>query len=377
VIVWTPVLSGDEQRTVHDVVREHAGALASRRDDGASAPEQAMRALALAYCDEAFPGEGWGERAEALLESAVAGAHRLPASLHEGLLSIAWVVDHLSEDADQTEIDDALLEGLAVERWPGSHDLTSGLVGIGIYAGSGVPRRALLSRVLEHLEARAVRTDAGSCWHTSSAGLPRWQREIAPDGYYDTGVAHGIAGVIGLAALACEVDVDRTRAERLLRGGIGWLRSQATLDGDARYPAWIFADGEARPQSARAGWCYGDPGIAMQMFAAGRAVNEPSWCRDAVALMGEAVRRRVEALRIEDAGLCHGAIGLAHMLNRLAHGSGESALREAAVKWYRRAMEFPVGDDASFLTGTAGIVLGMIAASTSITPAWDRLLGFP
>lgn len=362
---------------MHDVVRDHARALAARRDDGASAPDLAMRALALAYCDEAFPGEGWGEHAGELLENAVAGAQRLDASLHEGLLSIAWVVAHLSEDVDQAEIDDALLDALAVDRWPGSYDLTSGLVGIGIYAASGVPRRALLSRVLEHLEARAMPTDAGLSWHTPGEGLPRWQRAIAPDGYCDTGVAHGVAGVVGLAAIAMQVDVDPERAERLLRGAIGWLRSNATLDGDARYPAWVFAKPEGRPQAARAGWCYGDPGIATQLFAAGRAVDEPAWCGDAVALMREAVRRPAEAMRIEDAGLCHGAIGLAHMVNRIAQASGEASLHDAAIGWYRRASDFPAGGDASFLTGTAGIVLGMIAASTSITPAWDRLLGFP
>ena len=376
---WVPVLAGDEQRAVHDVVRDHARALASRRDHGASAPALAQRALALAYCEEAFPGEGWAEHASALLEAAVEGVHAqpLPPSLHDGLLTVAWVVDHLSDGADQTEIDDALLDALAVEAWPGGYDLTSGLVGIGLYAASGVPRRALLCRVLEHLEARAVRTDAGLTWRTPSAGLPSWQRAIAPDGYFDTGVAHGVAGVIGLAAIACEVDVDRARAERLLRGAIAWLQSVATRQGDARYPSWVFPQPDPRPQPARAGWCYGDPGIATQLFAAGRAVGEAAWCADAVAMMHDAVRRPAESTRIEDAGLCHGAIGLAHMLHRLAHGSGDTVLREAAIGWYRRALAFPAKDDASFLAGAAGIVLGMIAASTSVGPGWDRLLGFP
>lgn len=98
---------------------------------------------------------------------------------------------------------------------------------------------------------------------------------------------------------------------------------------------------------------------------------------------------------VNDAGLCHGAAGVAHLFNRLFQATGRAELRRAAVFWFERALQmrasgaglagyrsfFPQldgparwDDDASFLTGVAGIALAFLAATTAVEPAWDRAL---
>src|SRR5205814_7193584 len=96
-----------------------------------------------------------------------------------------------------------------------------------------------------------------------------------------------------------------------------------------------------------------------------------------------------------DAGLCHGAAGLGHLFNRMYQATKDATLARAARFWFERtlAMRRPgrgIGgfstlsgkadgtryweNDPGLLTGSAGIALALLAATTSIEPAWDRML---
>jgi hypothetical protein len=97
----------------------------------------------------------------------------------------------------------------------------------------------------------------------------------------------------------------------------------------------------------------------------------------------------------EDARLFRGAAGKGHRLNRLAQATGDERLAEEARSWFGRvlAMRRPgegIGgfqarvsdgrggaawaDDPGFLTGSAGIGLALLAAVSTVEPAWDQIL---
>jgi lantibiotic modifying enzyme len=100
---------------------------------------------------------------------------------------------------------------------------------------------------------------------------------------------------------------------------------------------------------------------------------------------------------VVDAGLCHGASGLALTFARLFRATGEERLRDAAVRWFERTLAlrrpgngiagfrswvpeedgaegWAWSDDASFLSGASGIGLALLAAATCVEPAWDSVL---
>jgi lantibiotic modifying enzyme len=102
-----------------------------------------------------------------------------------------------------------------------------------------------------------------------------------------------------------------------------------------------------------------------------------------------------EAGEVEDAGLCRGAAGIAHRLDRRARETGEERIAEEARCWFARllAMRRPgegIGgfqarvpdgrggaawaDDPGFLNGAAGIGLALLAAISPVEPAWDQVL---
>jgi hypothetical protein len=100
---------------------------------------------------------------------------------------------------------------------------------------------------------------------------------------------------------------------------------------------------------------------------------------------------------VDDAGLCHGAAGLGHVLNRFYQATGDPEILAAARAWFGRALDFwepgrgiggfltftpPEGDferlewneEAGFLSGSAGMALTLLAATGDVDPDWDRLL---
>lgn len=297
-------------------------------------------------------------------------------------------------------LDEALVTYLDRTPWQGQYDLISGLVGIGVY---GLERRyrgvrsGCLAKTVDRLYEMAEWSDNGLSWFTSPSMLSERQRDQTPGGRYNLGVAHGVPGVIGLLGEVCSLDVESEKAWVLLEGAVKWLLLQA---GPAKmtsmYPNWI-ALGSARSTRSRLAWCYGDLGIAVALLGAARRVNQTKWASAAVQLARKAARRPLENSHVVDAGLCHGAAGVAHLFNRLYQTTGDELFRRAAWFWFEYTLSYlketgsrvsdlalhaegphhereGADDTMGFLTGLAGVALALHAAASAVEPNWDRVL---
>jgi lantibiotic modifying enzyme len=414
---WTPLLTGAAADEARAAVLEIAGALS---DPGQNHPERdnaeftlgmghAGIALFFAYLSRSFPGAGYEDVALQYLEEAVdsLSARVSPAALYHGVAGIAWVVEHFegwliepeTEGDDLNEAsDEVILESLAVPSWTDDYDLINGLVGLGVYALARRPRPSAteaLSRVVRHLEATAEVQTRGLTWWTPPERLWGPLREAAaPKGFYNLGVAHGVAGVIPFLADCCAAGVETEKARALLGGAVDWLLSQK-LEGD-RFLFPDFVGPEIQPRGSMLAWCYGDVGIAGTLLRAAQAVGEPAWKEEALGIARRAAAFSEQEANVRDCCLCHGAIGLGHQFHRLFHATGDLRFRRASLSWYGRGLEGrrpgePIGGYVAleprsfqgdfeqvprrgFLVGSAGIGLGLLAAIQPVEPAWDRLL---
>lgn len=412
-MTWSAVLEGEaaaRAQAAVDAVAAETGLdapLPARNQGPGLAGGAAGIALFFEYLDRARPGAGYGEIAQQRLERAINALPVHSPSLYGGYTGVSWSVEHLQgsleeEDEDPNEeIDATLLALLRPSPWEEHFDLVGGLAGFGVYALERLPHpsaAACLELLVERLAEIAEPRPGGIAWNTPLRLTPEPNRAAFPNGNDNLGVAHGTPGVIALLARILASGVAAERAGGLLEKAVSWLLTQKLPPGEVSvFPYCVGPDVRLRP--ARTAWCYGDPGIAVALLMAARVVGEPAWEREALDLARAAARRAPENCRVEDAGLCHGAAGLAHLLNRLHQATGDPELLAASRAWYGRALDFrepgrgiggflsftPPDDDttfdrldwnedAGFLTGSAGIALALLAAITDVEPAWDRVL---
>ncbi|TMQ71768.1 MAG: hypothetical protein E6K80_04580, partial [Candidatus Eisenbacteria bacterium] len=333
---------------------------------------------------------------ERSLDRARAAAARLPMTpaLFGGFTGIAWAIEHArgrpgepSAGDPLHDIDEVLTRALEAEALR-HFDLVSGITGVGVYALERLPRpsaRECLVRVIARLEARAEPVARGRLWRTPAASMTRGH------GPFDLGVAHGAAGPIALLAAAHAWGIE---ARVLLDDAIRALLDQR-LPSDAvgRFPTSTGPG--AAPGPARLAWCSGDPGIAMALIAAGRAVGAPSWIEEGLAAARAAATRADASSGVRDASVCHGAAGIVLAFQRLHHLTGEPLFAATTRRWLARvlAQRRPDGGcegfsacvpqdagdplwiaDAGLLRGAAGIALTLLAATRPLEPTWDRAL---
>jgi hypothetical protein len=182
-------------------------------------------------------------------------------------------------------------------------------------------------------------------------------------------------------------------SRRLLEAGARWLMQHYRGGEGPAFGTYVPNAGDADQHPAvparpsRLAWCYGDPGVAVALFAVARALDDSSIYAAATAMAERMARIRAEP-SVEDASLCHGSAGLLHLFNRLYQATGDSSAREAAVYWAERtlvvragphAIAGPAQDDSPyghlrFLEGAAGSALALLAAASSNVPLWDGIL---
>lgn len=373
---WQPLLEGALAEQAQGAVLRIARAIAAGEGDPAPVTD---RALFWAYVAGAFDDAWIADAYDATIAELVTDAPNWfgTLGLYGGAAAIGFTIAHVSEPgAAETTLEavDAMIADALVGPWTRDYDLISGLAGFGVYLlerGDAPSARAALDRVVDQLIATSIVDGSGRTWLTAAALIPEHMREGFPDGAFNCGIAHGIPGAIAFLARAAEAG--RDRAGTIAAEASRWLAVNYVLGPDRHYPAWIDRDRRDPPAGARHAWCYGDAGASIAMFGAARrlaASTEP-----ALALARTSASRPFVTSGITDAGLCHGAGGLAHIYNRLAQASGDRDLADASRTWFAQALRLAdVTATTAFLEGSLGTALALLAATRADEPNWDRLL---
>jgi len=402
----TPLLLNSfEVKTAHEIL----GALSDcLRDIDPSDPFLAggCAGLALAHAalHEVLPGGGHDALAMTALERAIAilGSTVSTPALFNGFSGVAWAVELLCGDSSMpaaddpnTDVDATLEELLDESSYEGPYDLLDGLAGLGVYALERMPRlsaKRTLELIVKRLADMSEPQEQGIAWRSRREWIPeKFRPAQIPE--WNLGVAHGVPGVIGLLGrvTAAEVGTPTVETARaLLSKAVSWLLAQDSREAFAYY---LGSGVDSEP--ARLGWCYGDPGIASMLVVAGQAAREPRWTAEGIRIGLRACERPLRSAGVKDAGLCHGAAGLAHIFHRLYSATGRGEFRDASRCWLgelftmRREQGGCAGylaygpdsegivawrADAGFLTGAVGITLALSAALTDLEPVWDRAL---
>ncbi len=422
---WRPILDEPMRSRVLQVVREIADALkplqASKESDSTEHPEHPAKDVSLAngaaglalffyFLHQSFPNEGHDELAMNFLNQSIRALEEIPMrqDLYGGFTGVAWSVEHLrnrllaadsSEDPNEA-IEQSLMTYIQHSTEVESYDLIGGLVGLGVFGLARFPRPSaveLLGAVVTRLLDLVERQGELYTWYTPPDLLPDHQRKVAPKGYYNLGLAHGVPGVIGFLGQCQALDILPDRIRPVLQGGVKWLLEKKIKDQDACFASWLTRDGNPNEnqEPTRSAWCYGDPGVAAALLVAAQSLGQKAWKKEALSLARLAAQRSLPRVHVFDMGLCHGTAGLALFFNRMYQQTGESSLKTAAQSWVERTLAmrrtgedfagFPMwtlsesqeghwAPEPGILTGAAGVGLALLAAATPIEPTWDQFM---
>ena len=372
---WVPILDGDLADRARDAIRGVALELPT------TPPIELSADLTLWW---AYAADQIGDASNRYDRATDALIHRIETDnralgLHGGLAGAGWVLAHVSEDAESVlgPIDRAVIGAIPTFD---NAELIAGLAGIGVYLLERLEKApsptvaAGIEALVARLESLRIRDPDGSFWTDRS-------------GRIDCGAAHGVPGITSVVGRISESGCHP--AAELCRDALRWLDAhELAPNPDACFPASVVnGRSVGRPSNA---WCYGDPGVAVSSWNAAIHCGAPTerWRRIA----------SVAAERMGDVvvpGLCHGAIGLAHLFNRCFQSSRDPAFRDASRRWFAYGLEmrrpghgiagFVVqrrssdGTDrwvgcADFIEGAIGTGLALLAALGDEEPGWDRLL---
>lgn len=315
-----------------------------------------------------------------------------------GLAGVGWALEHLSrqgfisghlEDL-LTDLDVFLTEALQRSLAENDLDYLHGALGYGSYflsrlkAGSRLCKKALTALTAE-LDKRAQRTAQGSAWESLI------NPETGVTGV-NLGLSHGLPSIIAFLGNTAAAGVETEKCQKLLTGAVNFLLAHRLDPGThgCSFPGWLSV--EHPSGKSRLAWCYGDPGIAASLWMTGRRMKDRNLEKTAHEILLASTSRRepVEA-GIGDAGVCHGAAGVAHIYNRAFHHSNDPRFAESARFWFRETLRmayYPDGlagykawsaprgwnNEPDVLAGVAGIGLTLISAISDLEPSWDEAL---
>ncbi|MEW1632614.1 lanthionine synthetase C family protein [Streptomyces sp. NPDC093801] len=334
--------------------------------------------------------------APAFAHALACAAERLPGAYGSGLDALDR---HVTSDVRrrlavaEQRIETGELPALA------EFDAIRGLTGYGAYLLRRRPDsdtvRAVLDYLIQLTEPLTHRGEAVPGWWTASGPSGR-PDDRYPDGHANTGLAHGIGGVLALLALAAHRGTMASGHREAINSILRWLdRWEADTNGGPAWPYWVtlpaLRAGHMPVGPQRPSWCYGTAGLARAQQLAAIALGDRRRQLAVEQSLLVALTDPQQLRKTTDNGLCHGFAGLAHIAARAASDAlAPTAGQLRAVLPALLSAVYPPGSDPAtaaasllrppepgpgLLDGAAGIALALMEPSgTPTQTAWDTCL---
>lgn len=235
---------------------------------------------------------------------------------------------------------------------PGNFDFMHGALGIALHYRTDPD---FIDTIVNWLDERANRDN----------GVTKWKSVLNDKGKigYNIALSHGMSSIILVLCRLYETGIKQKQIEELVSGTVGYILSQEidkTVYGCC-FPSQSLENGDDIYKS-RLGWCYGDLGVAVALWQAGKTFNRQEWMQKAMDVMLFTVQRRdPKHNSINDAGLCHGSSGVAMMFKYMYDETRDKYFAQTAQYWANITIDLAIHTD-----GPAGYK----RFTLEVTPPW-------
>lgn len=324
-------------------------------------------------------------------------------SLCNGTAGFRWVVNHLISngfiEGDSNELfseDDALLYSSMIRDInDGQYDFLHNAIGVGLYFLNRNNKQSLtyVEALISGLDKIAEADKYGIKWRSLFS-----ISETEGKNVYNLSLSHGMASIILFLCKAYKNKIATKKSKKLICGAVSFILSHK-LDNPASdyssfFPSVVFANDNQPVGGSRLAWCYGDLGIGFALWQAAKTMHNNEWEKVALdVLLHSAARKDPVKERVTDAGICHGAAGIAHIYNRMYQYTGIQTFKETAIFWLQDTLDKAVFPDglagykawhvpqkggwqprSGLLEGVSGIGLVLLSAMSDVEPKWDECL---
>jgi lantibiotic biosynthesis protein len=324
-----------------------------------------------------------------------------------GLAGTGWAFDHLQQegliDVDMdglfSPLDDYLHHKMRGDMLENNYDFLHGAIGYGFYflkrirnsASEDLKKkyRQYILELIDFLERTAEADREGLKWRITHDKDPK-------EHGYNLSLSHGIASIINFLSRLHPIEDFGVKVKPLMEGGARYILQFQNQDNDsfALFPSRITFDSQINYQS-RLAWCYGDLGLGLSLWHVSNALQDPLLKDAAVKILKHSSKRRdAKNSMVRDAGICHGAYGIAQVFNKMHRKMKDPDFYEAAQFWMEEGLKLSFHNDGfagyrkfrilnneecwdndlCMLEGVSGIGLVIIDYLSESDSTWDECL---
>lgn len=360
---------------------------------------EAGRALFYAYYGRYATNERYIEKASAILVEIIEITNKqqhINPLFSNGTTGVLWVINHLMEngfiDCDFSESFDELddyLSGqmLHILESSANYDFLHGSLGIANYLLKNRKHDGILQQHIKKLEHTGITNGESIYWNSIIENSSNENETVI-----NLGLSHGVTSIAAHLNKYIPTIGETNETILLLKKIIHFIRNcEQSMETRVNFfPNWISNKPAEKNSGLR--WCYGDLGIAYTLYTSSKLLKDKELeAYSLQILIKTSERKDANQEGVLDAGLCHGAMGIAHIYNRLYQTSTIINFKNAAKFWYDTSFQFATKTDGiagfqSFnklsgwktkpylLEGASGIGLALIAALSDFEPKWDECL---
>ncbi len=322
-----------------------------------------------------------------------------------GIAGAGWVLEFLNQqefieiDSDDllSGLDEYLFEAMIVDIEKENFDFLHGAIGYGYYflkryqntKSSDLKNnyKTNLDHLIRSLKKSSKKDENGMSWIfdlNDKEGL----RGV------NLSLSHGMSSFINFFSRLYVYNDFKDQVQDLLEDAVHYILSQRNEDVSApsMFPSWIH-EGMEMNVKTRLAWCYGDLGIGISLWRAGKVLDNAEFKKIALQAIKLSTKRKdVKDALMVDAGICHGAFGVADIYNYMKAETNDPIFKDAADYWMDQGLKMAIHEtgDAGFmqwrgdkqkwknevnlLEGVSGIGLSIISHLAPFETKWNECL---
>ena len=243
----------------------------------------------------------------------------------------------------QSELDNFLITRMRYDIQQRNYDFMHGALGVGLYFLKKGTNPQCIQELLDFLYQTAEKETDNQIF--------KWQSIIEHEKNligYNLALSHGISSIIIFLSRVIKSGIYDEKIMEMLSGAVNYVLSQQkdfTQFGSC-FPKYIVSNSSEPVSKSRLAWCYGDLGIGIALWQAGKSVDNSDWKENGISVLLQSThRRKYEDSLIVDAEICHGSAGIALIFRRMYLETKLNEFKDATDFWIRQTLNFSQFED--------------------------------